>query len=301
VKAGPGTDYASLYRARVFQSSEELEEALKRPDLGIGSPPPKAASAGRMNARGISVFYGAIDRRTALAEVRHPVGSDVITAQFEIILPLFLLDIEALKSVHVLGSYFDPSYAASLEKEEFLGSLSNRMTMPVVPDDEPFEYLPTQAIADFLASRTKPCLDGIIYPSVQGKKGLRNVVLFQKASLIQEMDFPKGTKITVQKETTTDDGFEIDYCVWEETPKENEKKTANVTGGEDLRLTPLVRPKEAGREPTLRIIPESLEVHHITGVTFAMDDYPVRRHRSEECNLKFVRHARSRRRRSTNL
>ena len=32
----------------------------------------------------------------------------------------------------------------------FLRSLSGRITRPVMPDDEPFEYLATQAIADFL-------------------------------------------------------------------------------------------------------------------------------------------------------
>jgi len=49
-----------------------------------------------MNARGVSVFYGAIDPRVALAEVRPPVGSRVAVARFEIIRPLRLLDLNAL-------------------------------------------------------------------------------------------------------------------------------------------------------------------------------------------------------------
>jgi hypothetical protein len=301
VKAGPGTAYASLYRARVFQRSEKLEEALKRPDLEIGPPLPKAASAGRMNARGISVFYGAPDCLVALAEVRPLVGSDVITARFDVIRPLLLLDIEALKSVEVPGSLFDPSYAIRLEKAEFLRSLSSRITMPVMPDDEPFEYLPTQAIADFLASQTKPSLDGIIYPSVQGIKGMKNVCLFHKAALIQEMSFPEGTEIKAQLETTTEDGPEIDYWVWEEIPKEQGEKSAIVTDDEDLLWTSPAQPKEEIREPTLRIVPESLEVHHITGITFAMDNYPVKRHRFERRNIKFTRHVQSPRQSSSEL
>ena len=58
VDAGPGTNIAALYRARVFQSNKRLEECLMRPDQQLGSPPSLLANAGRMNARGISVFDG---------------------------------------------------------------------------------------------------------------------------------------------------------------------------------------------------------------------------------------------------
>jgi hypothetical protein len=51
VEAGSGQKLASLYRARVFQSLEKLEESLKRPDLSLGAPPSSLAAAGRMNAR----------------------------------------------------------------------------------------------------------------------------------------------------------------------------------------------------------------------------------------------------------
>lgn len=301
VKAGPDTAYSSLYRARRFEGSEKLSAALKRPDLEVGPPPPKAANAGRMNAKGISVFYGATDRLVALAEVRPLVGSDVVTARFDIIRPLSLLDLEALESVEVPGSLFDPSYVVRLERAEFLRSLSNRLTLPVMPDDEPFEYLPTQAIADFLATRTKPSLDGIIYPSVQRTNGMKNVCLFQKAALIQEMDLPDGTEITSQLETMTEDGPEVDYCIWEKIPKRRNRKKR--TGNDNVGLTRVcsARAQEEVREPALRIDPESLEVHHITGITFAMDDHSVRRHRYEERERKFTRHAPSRRKTSTDL
>ena len=52
---------------------------------------PLAETGGRMNAAGISVFYGATDDETAIAGVRPPVGSWVATATFEVIRPLRLL------------------------------------------------------------------------------------------------------------------------------------------------------------------------------------------------------------------
>jgi len=71
---------------------------------------------------------------------------------------LVVLDVEALRSVITPGSIFDPSYKHRLERAEFLKWLSRRITMPVMPDDEPFEYLATQAVADFLSSSTNPLL-----------------------------------------------------------------------------------------------------------------------------------------------
>jgi hypothetical protein len=44
VDAGPDRRLTHLYRARVFQSDEKLEEALCRPDLHLSSPPTRLAS-----------------------------------------------------------------------------------------------------------------------------------------------------------------------------------------------------------------------------------------------------------------
>jgi RES domain-containing protein len=163
IDAGPGFSLSTVYRARVFQSDAKLEEALKRPDVEIGAPPWRSAPAGRMNAQGISVFYGAIDLNTALAEVRPPVGSRAVTAEFQIIRPIKLLDLRVLQEIFVAGSLFDSTYLPKLERAAFLKRLSDKISRPVMPDDEPFEYLVTQAIADYLASEQN--LDGVIYPS----------------------------------------------------------------------------------------------------------------------------------------
>ena len=70
ITIGPKEKIHSLYRARVFQSETTLKVAMKRPDQELGPPPVNNATGGRMNARGISVFYGAISASTALAEIR---------------------------------------------------------------------------------------------------------------------------------------------------------------------------------------------------------------------------------------
>ena len=218
VEAGPGTEMTALYRARMFQTLDELGEALKRPDVHIGPPPATLAKAGRMNAHGIAVFYGATKSEISISEVRPPVGSRVVVGRFELIRKMRLLDVSVLRSAYVKGSVFDPTYIRRLERAKFLRGLSERISQPVMPDDEPLEYLVTQAIADYLAGKSDPEIDGIIYPSVQDSSGGSNVVLFNKSSRVDSIVFPPGTRIDVSSELPINESWATDYQVWEEVP-----------------------------------------------------------------------------------
>lgn len=288
VDAGPGRKLTHLYRARVFQSDEKLEEALCRPDLHLGSPPARLASAGRMNARGISVFYGATNAGVALAEVRPPVGSKVAVAKFEIIRPLRLLDLTALDSVKDGGSIFDPTLKERLERVAFLRTLGERMTRSVMPDDEAFDYLATQAVADFLATENEPRLDGIIFGSAQAKTG-RNVVLFHKAARVEEVQFPDGTEITARTGYDTEDGWEIDYGVSEEVPKPKTPAPPKDEGPFDLMPHPhdAYGPDGDYRDAALRVDSRSVEVHHVEWVKVNSTRFAVSRHRHEKWERKF--------------
>ncbi|XUJ35760.1 RES family NAD+ phosphorylase [Bradyrhizobium japonicum] len=176
--AGPGTDFPSLYRARVFQSDEKLKAALARPDIHFGSPLAPSAAAGRMNARGILAFYGANNQKVAVAEVRPPVGSRIAVARLEIIRTLRLLDVTALGDVRITEGLADCGLAGRMEGAVFLRSLRSRLTRPAIPDDDGSEYLATEAMAHFLATEASAPIDGIIFPSVQAVGDAFNIVLF---------------------------------------------------------------------------------------------------------------------------
>lgn len=288
VDAGPQFALDHLYRARVFQSDGKLKEALCRPDLHLGSPPARLATSGRMNARGISVFYGATDASVAIAEVRPPVGSKAAVARFSIIRTLQLLDLTALGDVHDEGSIFDPSLKNRLERVAFLRSLGRRITRPVMPDDQDFDYLSTQAIADFLATENEPRLDGIIFQSAQSKDG-RNVVLFHKAAQVEAMEFPEGTEIEAYSGYGTEDGWEVEYYVHEQVPPQPTSyapEPADVSGF----LLPSGTASHWGhdlRDKTLRIDPKSVEVHHVDWVQVQCTPHTVDRHRSEKLDWEF--------------
>ena len=275
--AGPGTSITSLFRARVFQDEGKLVRALERPDLEIGPPPPAAAVAGRMNARGISTFYGATDREVALSEVRPFVGSRVITAKFDLLRPILLLDLKALSEVSASGSLFDDNHRYQMAKANFLQSLSQKMTAPVLPDAEIFEYLPTQVIAEYLASQVKPELDGILYPSAQTKNGKNNVVLFHESSLVEQLRISDDNSSFVETEIQTADGPEPEYWVFQRTaPKEEATDATDPFAGE---MSQKESPGD-GRIPALRINLSSVEVHHIESVVYKHSDYQV--HRSQD-------------------
>lgn len=287
IEAGPNRKISALFRARVFESEDQLAEALKRPDRELGPPPPRAARPGRMNAGGVSVFYDATDARVALSEVRPPGGSRVVVARFRLIRPIKLLDVEALRSVLVRGSFFDPSFLDRLEHAKFLEHLSHRITAPVMPSDEPLSFLATQAIADYLATRVS--LDGIIYPSAQKKAGKRNVALFHHAARVQALEFPEGTELGANLFSSTDEGPEIDYWVWEEVPP----PAASATGSDSDKFPhPILKPSPwptdyDAREPTLQIETTELKVHHVQSVNVTTESHSVRRHRWKKRDMEF--------------
>lgn len=289
VAAGPGTALAHLHRARVFQAEDQLKEALCRPDVHLGSPPARAARAGRMNAQGIAVFYGATNAEVAIAEVRPPVGSTVALAKFAIIRPLRVLDLTALEEAHDAGSIFDPTLKRRLERVGFLQTLGSKMARPVMPDDEALEYLPTQAAADFLATMNEPRLDGIIFPSAQTKEG-RNVVLFHQAARVASIELPEGSKVEAGTGYGTDEGWEVSYSVHERVrppapPPADDGTTDLPLFGRAFADSP--RWDKDFRQPTLQVDVESVEVHHVAWVAVKTTRFSVHRYRSEQREPKY--------------
>lgn len=282
--AGPGTAWPSLFRARTFQSDSDLEAALGCPDQLLGPPPPGGAAAGRMNAQGISVFYGANTPTAALAEVRPPVGSQVAVARFDIVRELRLLDLTAFERIVTKGSIFDPGYVSALEKAEFLRTLASRLSQPVMPSDEAFAYLATQAVAEYLANSSVPRLDGLIFPAVQASDGSLNVVLFHKASCVEPLARAQGSEVNVTLAEQDEDGWHRDYTVVVRSPPpEPPALRASGDGVSSLGLTSIITssvperevPWDNGLEHTLRIVAAEINVHVVRAVTFKTDVHQV--------------------------
>lgn len=277
VAAGPGEAYSAFYRARVFLADDHLKTALESPAMQLGPPPALAAVAGRMNARGIAVFYGANTAEVALAEVRPAVGCKVVIARFELTRKLRLLDLSALQVLERSGSIFDATYAGRLEKATFLKNLSNRITVPVLPGAEDLDYLATQAIADFLASSSVLNLDGILFPSVQSKGKSINVVLFHKASRVQPLGLPKGGKIEAELGMYGEDGWEPFYRITELVPaaRTSGKNKEDSFPFDDLLDIRRIAYDPDDRQTALKITLDTITVHEVESVRFKTTAHKV--------------------------
>lgn len=240
------------------------------------------------------MFYGANSQRVAIAEVRPPVGSNVVVARFDIIRPLRLLDLTALRKVSVRGSIFDPSYADTLERGMFLRFLSQRITKPVMPDDEEMDYLATQAVADFLATDGDQPFDGIIFPSAQVKTPRTvNVVLFQKAARVEQLDLPQGSKISSSAGHHTNEGWEPQYSVTESVPPppvdKKPKPSNDFPDFPDLSWRRTLGSyddlESDGREVSLKTNHEDINVHHVSSAQFRTSKSSINRARHTDSRL----------------
>ncbi|MEC3853159.1 RES family NAD+ phosphorylase [Paenarthrobacter ureafaciens] len=167
-----------LYRARTERDSRKLEQDARAfPEAALGPAPEDRASAGRMNAQGVPMFYAAFDAATACAEVAsHSPYDEAVAGTFIVQQPLRVLDLTQSLPIR---SVFDDS--ALIEGEDRLASLGyyvQRITQPVILDgNHPVDYAPTQVLTDAFRYWADPRIDGIAYPSLVSKGG-KNVVLF---------------------------------------------------------------------------------------------------------------------------
>ena len=263
VNAGPRATYKTFYRARVFQSDQDMSKALQHPEKSLGSPPSGIGSGGRMNAAGLPAFYGATNAETALAEVRPPVGSSVVVAKFSVIRPLKLLDLKLLGQVQLpqSASLFDEATVMAAQRRDFLRMLSERMALPVMPENQDRNYLITQVVADYLAMHPNASIDGIIYPSVQINEGnadehSENIVLFHKAA----------TAINACSESAT-----AEAELWEyEDDGPGEYFNPKILYKE---VKPPYPYQQVGfyPKPALQLVSDSIEIHRVLSVRIRTD------------------------------
>lgn len=171
------------------------------------------------------------------------------------------------------GSVFDPAYAASIGRIKFLRSLSRMLTRPVMPDDEAFEYIVTQAIADYLATEADPTFDGIVFPSAQASDGSANVVLFRRSARVETIENPPGTEVSASTWTSEEGGSYPDYGVIEWIPVDEEGRAFPLKK-QAIWQEPM---DEDDREVSLRLDRTSITVHHVEGVEFTTTEFSVAR------------------------
>ena len=155
--------WEDLYRARIMPVGRQTaSEPL--PIAEMGAPPPNLASAGRLNPEGIPYFYAALERDTAIAEVRPWPGARFSVARFATRASLEVLDLT--------GRY------AAKQPSRTVRWVSFMIGRPVHRDDR-WAYLGTQYLAERLKTEG---VAGLLYDSALKRGGI-NIALFSESGI----------------------------------------------------------------------------------------------------------------------
>jgi hypothetical protein len=186
-----------IYRARAHGNGLPGHSTVAE----LGPPPKEVARAGRMNAQGIVVFYGAFDDQTAIAEINRP-GDAMSVGIFRNITTLRVLDLTKLPAV---PSIFDLKRKALRTPLNFMARFRDDISQAIRPDDQlHLEYTPTQIVTEYFRARFKDRddhpLDGLVYPSAR-REGGRNVALFISREQIEGIESERSYIKPVKKLT----------------------------------------------------------------------------------------------------
>jgi hypothetical protein len=171
----------SVYRSRRADTADDYTRILSFPQTELAPPLSRHARVGRMNPEGVSIFYGALDEPTCLAEMRSSIGGYIVVGRFETSKALHILDFSRLDNTYWDGkqlSYFQPDFEKQIARRKFRRSLHRLISQPVIAGHE-HDYLITQVLAEYLAHIRKQNFDGLLFASTQHEGGT-NVVLFPK-------------------------------------------------------------------------------------------------------------------------
>jgi hypothetical protein len=240
----PGGDLSSFYRARIADEQSAREEIVRDIAGKLGPPPARGRRAGRMNPAGISTFYGAFNLETCIAELRPSVGSYVMGAKFSITEPLCVLDTTRFQAPPKELNIFAPDHIRRAAQWRFMCRFMDEIGQPISPTDEHLDYIPTQAVAEYLlhhhafsfAGRSGK-IEAIIYRSAQNPTG-KNIAVLGEAALVGLLD----------KDEPAQAGPPVPYAAW-------------LTG--------------LGRQEKIRIAAQSqtLETRLVTGASYASRPY----------------------------
>lgn len=180
-----------IFRARVADNDEHRKSIVGDPYHQLGPPPVKLRRAGRMNPAGILTFYGALDIDTCIAELRPARRRAVVAGTFNLIRPIWVLDLSFFSRREFTSDLFNANHVRESRQWNFLSEFVDEISQPIFPEDEVFDYIPTQVVAEYLSNyefEIDNChyrVEALIYPSAQNTGG-RNIVFLAGAAEVAD-------------------------------------------------------------------------------------------------------------------
>ena len=169
-----------ITRVRVHKPECSFETSAQ-----LGPPLPQDAKySNRMSPAGIPMFYGAMDKETALAETRKEGGKSPLmatVATFETLQRFKVVDLTKLPGV---PSLFDAEGRSLRPEAKFLWAFVRDISKPIEKDGrEHIEYVSTQVVTEYFRHIYEDIqgdrVRGILYPSARASKGVSCVLFFE--------------------------------------------------------------------------------------------------------------------------
>ena len=198
----PGAPEARFIRARLAEDATTRKDISADPVRQMGPPPQRKRKPGRMNPSGVGAFYAAYDLTTCIAELRPRVGSVVASAEFEIVRPVVALDMTRFAGEPKEPNKFAKDHVKRMAQWRFMQSFMHEIAQPISPDDEHLDYIPTQAVGEYLLRHHRFHLNGverrieaIVFRSAQHPAG-KNIVLLGDAAVVEAAPSIDGERQT---------------------------------------------------------------------------------------------------------
>lgn len=180
-----------FFRGRMHTIDENLAN-----ESALAAPSREYAQMNRMSAEGISLFYGANDVKTVIAEIYDPNYNFVTVTGFTNKDPLFLLD---LRSNQIKPpSLFDKKNRSNRSYIRFLKNFVTEITKSIDKSSE-IDYIPTQILTEYFRyiDQHGCYLDGIAYSSSKNPKGICYALFFNHNECIKT----KKQKLFINKDS----------------------------------------------------------------------------------------------------
>lgn len=144
-----------------------------------------------MSPAGIPMFYGTLEKKTALAEIRDPKKKNPAMVSLATFITLDDVKVLDLTNVPPTPSIFDETMRHLKLPLSFLNAFLADFIKPITKDGrEHIEYVPTQVVTEyfrhvFIDEGGEP-LQGILYPSSQSSMGKACVFFFDQSNCTEK-------------------------------------------------------------------------------------------------------------------
>ena len=189
-------DGLHFHRARIVTDAIRAE-VQEDPARHLGPPPRRLGKPNRMNPSGIPALSASFDTATCISELRPLVGAEIISAEFELIRDIVVLDTTRFAAPVKELNLFAKDHIRRISQWRFMQRFMSEIAKPISPDDEHLDYVPTQFVAEYLnklhqvrIGKDRQHIDAIIYRSAQRPEG-KNIVLLGDAAQVKGVSMQK--------------------------------------------------------------------------------------------------------------